>query len=50
MQITDKTKRSLEIALTFLSISSILLSFWQFKKQAKIQKLQLEYFETQLKE
>lgn len=49
MQISDKTKRGFEITLTFLSIGSILLSFWQFNKQSKIQKLQLEYFETQLK-
>ena len=49
MRITEKTQRGFEIALTIISISSILLSFLQFRKESVLRKLQIKYFENQLK-
>ena len=49
MKITERTQRGFEIALTVASIASILLSFLQFRKETELRKLQIKYFETQLK-
>jgi len=49
MRLTEKTQRGFEITLTLISIGSILLSFLQFRKEAELRKLQIKYFETQLK-